>query len=79
MAAGDFILFVDSDDIVSADYVEQLWQIVEETGAGMAACGFRPFHDREEELVKREAGRRQEQRHGGGHDRGCDSGGLSGS
>ena len=74
MAAGDFILFVDSDDIVSADYVERLWQIVEETGAGMAACGFRPFHDREEKMVKREAGRRQEQRHGGGHDSGCDSG-----
>ena len=56
LASGEFLMFIDSDDIVSADYVERLYRMAAETGAGMASCGFRPFSSREEAGVIKRAG-----------------------
>ncbi len=38
IAAGDAIAFVDSDDVVAADYLEKLHAALEEAGADMALC-----------------------------------------
>lgn len=41
-ASGEYIMFVDSDDIVSLDYVEYLWNMLEDTSADIAICD--PVH-----------------------------------
>jgi len=50
LAAGEFLLFIDSDDIVSADYVSRLYEMADQTGAKLSVCGFRPFWE-EREIV----------------------------
>lgn len=39
-ARGEYIQFVDSDDYINEDMCEKLLQIVDNTGADMALCGF---------------------------------------
>lgn len=41
-ASGEYIMFVDSDDIVSLNFVEYLWDLLEETSADIAICD--PVH-----------------------------------
>ena len=41
-ASGEYIMFVDSDDIVSPDFVEYLWNLLEYTSADIAICD--PVH-----------------------------------
>lgn len=48
MAAGTYLLFVDSDDLVCADYVASLYRMAEQTGARMTVCGFQPFYEGKE-------------------------------
>lgn len=38
IAAGEAIAFVDSDDVVTPDYLEKLYAALEKTGADMAVC-----------------------------------------
>ncbi len=45
LAAGEYLAYVDSDDLVAEDYIERLYQMAVSTGAGMSVCGFRPFDD----------------------------------
>ena len=42
-ATGDFICFVDSDDLVSPDYVQHLYDHLMCDGADIAVCGFSQF------------------------------------
>lgn len=37
-AEGEYITFIDSDDVVSSDYVEYLYNILEENDGDIAIC-----------------------------------------
>ncbi len=39
-SASQWLAFIDSDDWVKPDYLEQLWRAVTETGCKMSVCGF---------------------------------------
>lgn len=43
-AAGEYILFVDSDDTVEPDYCEKMWKAYQETGAELVICGFHHWY-----------------------------------
>ena len=43
-ATGDYLLFVDSDDTVEADYCEKMWNAHKETGADLVICGFHHWY-----------------------------------
>ena len=43
-AKGDYLLFVDSDDTVEADYCEKMWNAHKETGADLVICGFHHWY-----------------------------------
>ena len=45
IARGGAIAFVDSDDVVAADYLEKLHAALEETGADMAVCAVEDVDD----------------------------------
>ncbi len=45
IATGEFIGFVDSDDLIDKGFTEQLYNALKETGADISACDFREFHD----------------------------------
>ena len=40
IATGDYVLFVDSDDYIVSDMVEQLMYMTEKSGVDIAACGY---------------------------------------
>jgi len=44
-ASADYVCFVDSDDYVSFDFVEKLYQAITKEGADISVCGFRGFMD----------------------------------
>lgn len=44
-AAGEFIAFVDSDDLIETDYLEQLLQSFENPEVDLALCGFDRFYN----------------------------------
>ncbi len=44
-AVGEYVAFVDGDDIVEEDYIEFLVKEIEETGADIAQCGYGTIHD----------------------------------
>lgn len=46
-ATGDYVLFVDSDDVVDAELVEICLDCVVRTGAELVTYGFKAFNDRE--------------------------------
>lgn len=39
-AAGEYLMFVDSDDTVEPDYCEKMWNACRETGAELVICGY---------------------------------------
>lgn len=41
LARGAFIAFVDSDDRVAPGYLQQMWQVLDQTGADWVACAIR--------------------------------------
>lgn len=43
-AAGDYIMFVDSDDTVAPDYCEKMWNAHVKTGADLVICGFHHWY-----------------------------------
>ncbi len=43
-AKGEYLMFVDSDDTVEADYCEKMWNTYMETGADMVLCGFHHWY-----------------------------------
>ena len=45
VASGEFIGFVDSDDLIDKGFTEQLYNALKETGADISACDFREFHN----------------------------------
>ena len=44
---GDFICFVDADDIAAPEYVQRLHQAIQQSGAGIARCRCRCFQGEE--------------------------------
>lgn len=46
-AKGSYISFVDSDDIIHPRFIETLYEGIQDTGAQIAACGYRRFTDGE--------------------------------
>lgn len=44
-ATGEYVVCVDSDDYVDADYVEYLWGMIEKTGCTMSICQHRTFYE----------------------------------
>jgi len=58
-ATGDYLIFVDSDDLLHPQYVERMVTILEDQGLQMVCCKIRPFlHggdvDKAEDLFKKE-------------------------
>ncbi|RLA40735.1 MAG: hypothetical protein DRR06_17040 [Gammaproteobacteria bacterium] len=51
-ASADYVCFVDSDDYVSANFVELLYQAIKEEGADIAVCGFRGFMDDDRQVFQ---------------------------
>ena len=45
IASGEYIAFVDSDDVLEPEYAEYLYDAVRKTGALVSACQFRSFTD----------------------------------
>ena len=45
VATGEFVTFIDSDDWVSEDFLEQMFAAVYKTGADISVCGLRYFDD----------------------------------
>ena len=45
-ATGDYICFIDSDDIISSDYVMKLYKTITENDADIAECDFQRFYDK---------------------------------
>ena len=43
-AAGEYLLFVDSDDTVEPDYCEKMWNAYLETKADLVICGFHHWY-----------------------------------
>ena len=42
---GRYVIFVDSDDIISPDYIETLYNMLKENGVDSVKCGFRRIND----------------------------------
>lgn len=51
-ASGEFITFIDSDDWVEEDYLEQLLKIQKEQNADMVVCGYQKGNARDREVKK---------------------------
>ena len=43
VATGEYIAFVDSDDLIAATYIQQMYDAIRKTGAPMAACDVLAF------------------------------------
>lgn len=43
-AAGEYLMFVDSDDTVEPDYCEKMLEAMESTGAQLVVCGFHHWY-----------------------------------
>ena len=43
---GEYICFIDADDLVTKDYVSYLYQLISENKADMAICGYQKFFDK---------------------------------
>ena len=43
-AAGEYVMFVDSDDTVEPDYCQKMWEAYEKTGAELVICGFHHWY-----------------------------------
>ena len=44
-AKGEYLAFIDSDDVVDSDYIEYLYNLIVESGADMSICGIRESYD----------------------------------
>ncbi|MGN0347076.1 MAG: glycosyltransferase [Lachnospiraceae bacterium] len=56
MAGGEYVAFVDSDDVIAKSYLKTLQQLAEKTAADIAVCGFvRVFPDGKETKLMDEA------------------------
>lgn len=45
-ATGEYIIFLDADDIFSADFLEKMYQCICENNADVCICGFEVFYTR---------------------------------
>ena len=52
IATGEYIAFVDSDDCVSSDFIQRLYELCKENSAEIAECDFLKFIDRIEKNSK---------------------------
>lgn len=47
IAAGEYVSFIDSDDLIGPHFLEELYSGIRDTGAQIAACGYLLFPDGE--------------------------------
>ena len=52
-AAGEFITFVDSDDMVDSDYISTMYDAISDSDADIAVCGYRSKDVRDGKETKR--------------------------
>lgn len=52
VATGDYVTFVDSDDLIAADYVARLWKACDEHHAEIAICDYQRFPEDENTLAE---------------------------
>jgi len=53
---GSYITFIDSDDYVSKDYVEYLFNNLKNTNSDISTCLYQSFYEGEEATIKEEVG-----------------------
>lgn len=51
-ARGEYLCFIDSDDLVTEDLISHLYQIMNEYSAGIGACGIAHLYDSRELTIK---------------------------
>lgn len=44
ICSGDYITFIDGDDIVSPDYIDKLYRLIKSTDSQIAICGHKDFY-----------------------------------
>lgn len=53
-ARGEYLCFIDSDDLVTKDLISHLYQIINEYNAGISACGIAHLYEAHELTIKPE-------------------------
>ena len=53
VAKGEYIAFVDSDDVVNPRFLEILYTAAENTGSEVVCCGFGKIYDGQESFIKK--------------------------
>lgn len=48
---GEYLAFIDSDDVVDSDYIEYLYNLIVESGADMSVCGIRESYENGKERI----------------------------
>lgn len=46
-ATGDYIAFIDSDDMIHTSYIEYLLNLIEKYNGDISICGYQSFYDSE--------------------------------
>lgn len=44
-SSGEYLCFIDADDLVTADYIEFLYKMIVECGVDISICGYQKFFD----------------------------------
>lgn len=47
-ATGEYIIFIDSDDMIHPKMIEELYNLLQDTNSDIAICGYRRFSEQEE-------------------------------
>lgn len=54
-ARGEYVALVDGDDYVEPDYIREMWEVTQKTGADVAICGYNEEVPKAETISGREA------------------------
>ena len=52
ISTGKYVMFLDSDDYFSDDYVERMYKTIEKTKSDIVISGFRCFENNKEEIIQ---------------------------
>lgn len=51
LATGDYLTFIDGDDLIENDYLERLYNAIKENDSDIAMCGFKHFDDQSGNVI----------------------------